>query len=96
MDLSAYISPIITIVIAAFSAYMVMNKANEQLSIQIATLTAKVDVLTENMEKHNAMNERTFKLESDVHTAFKRIDDLKASISVIEDYVYRKSGTGTV
>ena len=94
MDITAYISPIITVVIAAFAAYMAMKNANEQLSIQIASLTAKVDGLKEDVEKHNNLVERTYKLESDNKTAFKRIDELRESIKEVEDSLYRKSAAG--
>ena len=88
MDISAYISPIITVVIAVFTAYITMKNANEQLSIQIASLTTKVDDLKEDVEKHNSLIERIYKLESDNSTAFKRIDELRESIKSVEKNLY--------
>ena len=52
-------------------------RITRDLSKQIATLSAKVDDLHEDVTKHNSVIERTFKLESDVKTAFHRIDELR-------------------
>ena len=83
MDITPYIGPVVTAAIFIVGSYIAMKNAFntkfEQLSVQIASLTTKVDDLRDDVEKHNSMVERTFKLESDVHTAFKRIDDLKAA-----------------
>ena len=37
----------------------------------------KLKELEEKVDKHNSVVERTFKLENDVKTAFKRIDDIR-------------------
>ena len=89
MDVTPYISPIVTVIVAIVGAYIAMKNANnakfEQLSTQIASLTVKVDSIKEDVERHNNTVERTYKLESDVHTAFKRIDDLKEADKRLED-----------
>jgi outer membrane murein-binding lipoprotein Lpp len=53
------------------------TKATRDLARQIASLVAKVDDLHEDVTKHNHVIERTFKLESDMKTAFHRIDELR-------------------
>jgi len=89
MDITPYVGSIVTIVIAIVGGYVAMKNANNQrfleLSTQIATLMAKVDDLKDTTEKHNQVMERTFHLESDMTTAFKRIDELKAKDERIED-----------
>jgi cell division protein FtsB len=45
--------------------------------------------LKEDVEKHNGVMEREYKLESDVHTAFKRIDELKDRDEKIEARIER-------
>ena len=89
MDITPYISPVVTVIVAIVGAYIAMKNANnakfEQLSTQIASLTVKVDSIKEDVERHNSIVERTYKLESDVHTAFKRIDDLKETDKRLED-----------
>ena len=96
MDITPYIGSIVTVVIAIVGGYVAMKNAmNAQLttlSVQIAGLTAKVDDLKEQVEKHNGVVERTFKLESDMHTAYKRIDELKARDEKLEAKMERFHG----
>ena len=88
MDISPYISPIVAAVIAIVGAYVAMKNANnakfESLSIQIATLSQQMADLRADVEKHNSVIERTYKLETDMHTAYKRIDELKERDEKIE------------
>jgi len=81
MDFTPFISPIVTIALAVVTAYVATNASNnhkfEELRVQNAEQTALIRALKEQVEKHNNVMERTFKLEGDVHTAFKRIDELK-------------------
>ena len=81
MDITPYIGSIVTVIIAIIGGYVAMKNAmNAQLnalSVQIAALSQQVTDLKEDVEKHNGAIERTYKLESDMHTAYKRIDELK-------------------
>ena len=81
VDMTPWISPIVTVVVAIVGAYIAMKNANnqkfEELKVQNAEQTAMLKTLKEQVEKHNGVIERTFKLESDMHTAYKRIDELK-------------------
>ena len=89
MDITPYVGSIVTIVVAIVGGYVAMKNANNQkfleLSTQIAALSTKLDDLTVQVEKHNKVVERTFRLESDMNTAYKRIDELKAKDERIED-----------
>ena len=64
----------------------------EQLQIQHAETTKLMDYrlgeLEKKVEKHNNVIERTFMLERDNKTAFKRIDELRGDIERIEDHVF--------
>ena len=88
MDITPYIGSIVTVIIAIVGGYVAMKNANNEkfsaLSVQIAALSQQVTDLKEDVEKHNGVMEREFKLESDVHTAFKRIDELKAKDEKLE------------
>lgn len=81
MDLTPWISPIVTVVVAIVGAYIAMKNANnqkfEELKVQNAEQTAMLKALKEQVEKHNGVIERTFKLESDMKTAYKHIDRLR-------------------
>ena len=51
---------------------------------RLARLEAKLDSLADTVDKHNKVVERTFKLESDLNTAFKHIDRLRDDIEKVE------------
>lgn len=89
MDFTPYIGAIVTVIIAIVGGYSAMKNANNQrfleLAAQIARIETKMDDLGERVEKHNNTIERTFRLESDMNTAFKRIDELKHKDERIED-----------
>lgn len=91
MDLIPLISPFVTAIVAIVGSYAAFKNANneklEELHVQIAELSAKVDSLKGQVEKHNNVIERTFKLESDMHTAFKRIDELKERDEKLEEKI---------
>lgn len=80
MDITPYIGTIITVVIAVGGFY-----------IAIVSRLTRLETLIENQmkatEKHNSIIERTYKLESDVHTAFKRIDELKEVDNRLDDKI---------
>lgn len=44
----------------------------------------KIEDLTKKVEKHNQIVERTYKLESDVSTAFTKLDENRARIERLE------------
>lgn len=80
MEWTVLLSPIVSALIAVFGAYAATKKASEDRernhADSIARLEVKMDMLASTVEKHNNVVERTYKLESDVKTAFKRIDEL--------------------
>lgn len=81
MDISPYLGAIVTVIVAIVGGYVAMKNANNEkfnsLSVQIASLSAQLVDLKEQVEKHNNVVERVYKTETDLHTAFKRIDELK-------------------
>ena len=84
MELTVLLSPIVSALIAVFGAYAATKKASEDrergYANSIARLEVKLDMLASTVEKHNSIVERTYKLESDVKTAFKRIDELRDEV----------------
>lgn len=73
MDFSPYIGTIVTVLIAVGSVYAAISSRLARLETMITTLTNTVD-------KHNNVIERTYKLETDVHNLYYRIDELKEGI----------------
>ena len=78
MELQALISPIVSALIAVFGAYAATKRAADaraqKSAEQIARLETKVDLLSERVEKHNKIVERTYKLEAQVDDLLHRLD----------------------
>lgn len=79
--LLALISPLVSACVAAYGAYAATKRAADErereYSDAIARLETKVDILSERVEKHNNVVERTTKLEVEVANLYHRYDDLK-------------------
>lgn len=73
MDITPYIGTIVTVLIAVGSVYAAISSRLARLETMITTLTNTVD-------KHNNVIERTYKLETDVHNLYYRIDELKEEV----------------
>lgn len=58
------------------------DKTNEVLT-RLTRLETKLDGLADTVEKHNKVVERTFKIESDLNTAFKHIDRMRDDVDKI-------------
>lgn len=64
---------------AAVVAGWVRNTADARREMidRLARLETMMERLSKDVEKHNRVIERTFKVESDLSTAFKRIDEIR-------------------
>lgn len=93
MDVTPYLSPIVAVVIAIVGSYIAMknvyNTKFEELHVQIAELSTKIDGLTSQVDKHNNVIERTYKLETEMSTAFRRIDELRERDEKLESKINR-------
>lgn len=67
MDITSFIGPIlsglITALISGFSVYVTLER-------KIAVIETKIDTLRNEVEKHNSVVERTYRLEEQVKTLF--------------------------
>lgn len=83
MEWTELIGFALTAVIAVFGSYTATKRINEErelrLETKIARLEAKMDSLTSEVEKHNQMVERTYKLETEVDNLYHRYDELKGA-----------------
>lgn len=52
---------------------------------QNRVLSVKIDNLAEKVNKHNNVVERTYKLEADMATVWKRYDDMADDIGALEE-----------
>lgn len=53
------------------------SDSKREMIERLARLETMIERLSKDVEKHNRVIERTFKVESDLHTAFKRIDEIR-------------------
>lgn len=89
MDLTIIVSPLVSALIAAVAAYVATKNSNNEkfaeLRAQNAEQTAEIRGLKEQVRRFNDLAERIYKLEGNVTTAFKRIDELRAREDRIEN-----------
>ncbi len=77
MDWTPFIGPVVTALIAAGGTYAAV-------SAKLARLEQCITDLRRDVEKHNSIIERTYKLESDTATAFHRIDEIRDDLHEIK------------
>ena len=81
MEWSVLISPIVSALVAIFGAYMAVKRAADErerkYADSIARLETKLDMLSDRVDKHNNLIERTYKLESDVEHLQTDVHEIK-------------------
>lgn len=70
---------------ALLSAASVAGGVYVAISNGLSVLETKMDALSDKVEKHNSVIERTYKLETDAATAWKRHDELADRVERLED-----------
>lgn len=73
MDLTPYIGTIVTVVIAFGAFYGAVNA-------RLAKTEQKLDDLKDQVEKHNQVIERTYRLETEVSNLYYRYDKLRGDV----------------
>lgn len=91
-NLTPFLSAIVSALVAIFGAYTATKRAAEDrerardaldneraiaLQTELAELKTEMRLLSDRVEKHNSVIERTFKLETNVENLFHRYDELK-------------------
>ena len=81
MEWSVLVSPIVSALVSIFGAYAAVKRAADErerkYADSIARLETKLDMLSERVDKHNNLIERTYKLESDVEHLQADVRDIK-------------------
>lgn len=88
MEWTVLVSPIVSALVAIFGAYMaVKRQADERerkYADSIARLETKLDLLSDRVEKHNQVMERTFRLEEKTSNIEHRLDELHSDYKDIK------------
>lgn len=82
LDATTLIVPALSALLSAASAAGGVYVA---ISNRLSVLETKMDALSDKVEKHNSVIERTYKLETDAATAWKRHDELADRVERLED-----------
>lgn len=82
LDVANLIVPALS---ALLSAASVAGGVYVAISNRLSVLETKMDALSDKVERHNSVIERTYKLETDAATAWKRHDELADRVERLED-----------
>lgn len=86
--MSEFLQVIIPACIGALPAIIIAINTNRLIAY-------RVDELTKKVEKHNQVVERTFKIESDMATMWRRHDELKDDVKQIKTVVMSMPNSST-
>ena len=78
IDPNSLVAPVLTAILTGLGVYVGMSN-------QLAVIKTELKALTAQVEKHNSTVERTYKLESDTTTMWRRIDELRDELERVED-----------
>lgn len=78
LDPNSLVAPVLTAILTGLGVYVGMSN-------QLAVIKTELKALTAQVEKHNSTVERTYKLESDTATMWRRIDELRDELERVED-----------
>jgi len=73
MDITPYLGPIVTALIAFGATYAAF-------SARLTKLETMIEDLRRDVEKHNQVVERTYKLETEVDNLYHRYDELRTDV----------------
>ena len=74
----AIASGAVSAILAAFGCYVALTN-------RLTKLETMIEALTKTVEKHNQVVERTYILERDMQTAWRRIDEARDEIKELEN-----------
>ena len=77
-EISTFVAPLVTALLTGIGIYVAMSN-------RLSVLETKRDALAKKVEKHNNVVERTYKLESDLATAWRRHDELSDRVERLEN-----------
>lgn len=80
LDPNSLVAPVLTAILTGLGVYVGMSN-------QLAVIKTELKALTAQVEKHNSTVERTYKLESDTTTMWRRIDELREELERVEDKI---------
>ena len=80
LDANSLIAPAFTALLTGLGVYVGMSN-------QVVAIRTELANLTKQVEKHNSTVERTYKLESDTSTMWRRLDELRGELERVESKI---------
>ena len=80
LDINSLIAPAFTAMLTGLGVYVGMSN-------QVVAIRTELANLTKQVEKHNSTVERTYKLESDTSTMWRRLDELRGELERVESKI---------
>lgn len=78
------LSPVVTALVSVFGAYAATKRVTEEHDREqvraLAKLETKMDLLTERVDKHNQVVEKTYRMETDITNLYHRYDEVKEAL----------------
>ncbi|MCR2027703.1 hypothetical protein [Adlercreutzia muris] len=71
----------------AFTALMGFIGSWVAFSNRLTRVETKIDCLSDRVEKHNGVIERTYKVESDLKTSFRRYDEMRGDLHEMREKI---------
>lgn len=80
LDINTLVAPAFTALLTGLGVYVGMSN-------QVVAIKTELTNLTKQVEKHNSTVERTYKLESDSSTMWRRLDELRTEMERLESKI---------
>lgn len=80
IEISAFIGPVISAICAFAGSYLAFSTRLTRVEEKVSHLTNKMDDLSENVNKHNKVIERTYRLEERMDSALHSLDEVKDEV----------------
>ncbi|MBQ1557412.1 MAG: hypothetical protein IIZ69_04385 [Pseudomonas sp.] len=88
MELAQVIGWCVTIVVAVFGSYQAAKRAADERERktleELAEIRIEIKHLIREVEKHNSVMERTFKLETEVDNLYHRYDEIRSDVKEVK------------
>lgn len=88
LDINSLVAPAFTALLTGLGVYVGMSN-------QVVAIRTELANLTKQVEKHNSTVERTYKLESDTSTMWRRLDELRGELERVESKIDALHVVGT-
>lgn len=88
MEITQIVGWVVTVAVAVFGSYQaakrVADERERRMLEELAEMRIEIKHLIQEVEKHNKVMERTFKLEAEVDNLYHRYDELRGDLKDVK------------